>query len=116
MALFLKKDPNNDDPTFDDLYPIGTEAIIIRMLRMPDGNTTAILQGRRKIEIKETIKNNPYLICMAHPVIDEKPKKNKESKAILASIREMSGKIIELSPNIPSEANFALKNIESPNF
>ncbi len=59
IGVISQKDPNNDDPTFDDLYPIGSEAIIKRMLRMTDGNTTAILQGRRKIEIKETIKNNP---------------------------------------------------------
>lgn len=116
IGVISQKDANNDDPSFDDLYSIGTEAVIIRMLRMPDGNTTAILQGRRKIEIKEQIKNSPYLVCMAHPVVDEKPKKNKEGKAILASIRDMAGKIIELSPNIPSEANFALKNIDSPNF
>jgi ATP-dependent Lon protease len=86
------------------------------MLRMPDGNTTAILQGKRKIEIKDVVKTQPYLVCNAHSVIDEKPKKNKETKALLDSIRDMAGKIIELSPNIPSEANFALKNIDSPNF
>jgi len=116
IGVVSQKDANNDDPAFEDLYSIGTEAIIIRMLRMPDGNTTAILQGKRKIEIKEPIKTQPYLVCTAHSVIDEKPKKNKESKALLDSIREMAGKIIELSPNIPSEANFALKNIDSPNF
>ncbi len=116
IGVVSQKDAANDDPGFNDLYTIGTEAIIIRMLRMPDGNTTAILQGRRKIEIKETSKTNPYLMCMAHPIVDEKPKKNKESKALLSSIRDMAGKIIELSPNIPSEANFALKNIDSPNF
>jgi len=116
IGVVSQKDANNDDPSLEDLYTIGTEATIIRMLRMPDGNTTAILQGRRKIEIKDAVKTNPYLVCMAHPVIDEKAKKNKESKALLASIREMAGKIIELSPNIPSEANFALKNIDSPNF
>ena len=116
IGVVSQKDAANDDPGFNDLYTIGTEAIIIRMLRMPDGNTTAILQGRRKIEIKETSKTNPYLMCMAHPIVDEKPKKNKESKALLSSIRDMAGKIIELSPNIPSEANFALKNIDSNNF
>ena len=116
IGVVSQKDAGNDDPTSDDLYAIGTEAVIIRMLRMPDGNTTAILQGKRKIEIRETIKTAPYLVCMAHPVIDEKPKKNKESKALLSSIRDMAGKIIELSPNIPSEANFALKNIDSANF
>jgi ATP-dependent Lon protease len=116
IGVVSQKDANNDDPNIDDLYSIGTEALIIRMLRMPDGNTTAILQGRRKIEIIDTVKATPYLICNTNPVVDEKPKKNKEGKALLASIREMAGKIIELSPNIPSEANFALKNIESPNF
>ena len=116
IGVVSQIDSGNDDPGVGDLYSIGTEAQIIRMLRMPDGNTTAILQGRRKIEIKETVKTVPYLVCVAHPVIDEKPKKNKETKALIASIREMAGKIIDLSPNIPSEANFALKNIDSPNF
>ncbi len=116
IGVVSQKDANNDDPSFDDLYSVGTEAIIIRMLRMPDGNTTAILQGKRKIEIKDVVKTQPYLVCNAHSVIDEKPKKNKETKALLDSIRDMAGKIIELSPNIPSEANFALKNIDSPNF
>lgn len=116
IGVVSQKDANNDDPNVVDLFDIGTEAIIIRMLRMPDGNTTAILQGRRKIQISQTLKTSPYLICMAQPVVDEKPKKGKESKALMASIKDMAGKIIELSPNIPSEANFALKNIDSPNF
>lgn len=116
IGVVSQKDANNDDPGLNDLYSLGTEAHIIRMLRMPDGNTTAILQGRRKIEIKETLKTSPYLVCLAHQVVDEKPKKNKETKALIDSIREMAGKIIELSPNIPSEANFALKNIDNPNF
>lgn len=116
IGVVSQRDPNHDDPSFDDLYNLGTEAQIIRMLRMPDGNTTAILQGRRKIEIREPLKTSPYLVCLAHPVVDEKPKKNKETKAIIDSIREMAEKIIELSPNIPSEANFALKNIDNPNF
>jgi ATP-dependent Lon protease len=116
IGVVSQKDALNDDPAVSDLYSIGTEALIIRMFRMPDGNTTAILQGKRKIFIRESVKTSPYLVCMTDPVIDEKPKKNKETKALISSIKEMAAKIIELSPNIPSEANFALKNIDSPNF
>ncbi|MCB9251821.1 MAG: endopeptidase La [Flavobacteriales bacterium] len=116
IGVVSQKDANQDDPDLNDLYPIGTEAHIIRMLKMPDGNTTAILQGRRKIELKESLLTTPYLVCVVHQVVDEKPRKNREAKALIDSIREIAGKIIDLSPNIPSEANFALKNIENPNF
>lgn len=109
-------DPNNDDPSFEDLFKTGTEALILRMFKMPDGNTTAIIQGKRKIELESVVKTTPYLICNVKPVIEAKVKSSREIKAIVATIKEMASKIIELSPNIPSEANFALKNIENPNF
>lgn len=116
IGVVAQIDSNNDDPNIGDLYKIGTEAHILRMFKMPDGNTTAILQGKRKIEIDTVVKTNPYLTCVVNPILTEKVKSTKESKAIVASIKEMATKIIELSPNIPSEANFALKNIENPNF
>ncbi|NUM31859.1 MAG: endopeptidase La [Bacteroidetes bacterium] len=109
-------DPNNDDPSYEDLYKTGTEAIILRMFKMPDGNTTAIIQGKRKIELELAVETTPFLICKTKPIIEAKVKINREIKAIVATIKDMASKIIELSPNIPSDANFALKNIENPNF
>lgn len=109
-------DSNIDDPSFEDLYKTGTEAFILRMFKMPDGNTTVILQGKRKIELNAVVKISPYLFCITNPIGIEKIKSSKENKAIIATIKEMATKIIELSPNIPSEANFAMKNIDNANF
>ena len=78
IGVVAQKNDKTEDPSIDELNTIGTIAFILKMFRMPDGNTTAILQGKRKIFIRESVKTSPYLVCMTDPVIDEKPKKNKE--------------------------------------
>lgn len=109
-------DEGIEDPEEKDIHRIGTLARILKMLRMPDGNTTVIIQGVRKYEIKEFISTEPYFKAKVDYLKERKPKKDQKTKALIDSVREMATKIVEVSPNIPSEANFALKNIDSPNF
>jgi ATP-dependent Lon protease len=110
-------DPNNDAPGFNDLYRVGTVAQIIRILEMPDNTTSVIIQGKRRILLKEQISDEPYLIAKVTELTDTKPrKKDPEFQAIVGSLKDLSLRIIKLSTNIPPEASFAVKNIESSTF
>jgi len=116
IGVVSQKDADMDDPTPEDLYGIGTVAQIVKMIRMPDGNTTAIIQGKRKFVLEEMVKTDPYFIARVTGSEEDPFKNSRINKALLSSVKEMATRIVELSPNIPSEANFALKNIDSPNF
>lgn len=117
IAVTSQKDVSIEDPEMEDLYKIGTTAYILKLLNMPDGTTTAIIQGKRRIEIKEAIQTEPYLVSRIESKSEEMVAKDDETfKALLDSLKEMSIQIIKQSPNLPSDAAFALKNIESPNF
>ncbi|MBR9860328.1 endopeptidase La [bacterium] len=116
VGVVAQKDQEVEDPKASDIYETGTLAIILKMLKMPDGNTTVIIQGKRKFKITEVINDEPYLEANVKYLTETKSPKNKESLALIDSIRDIASKIVEVSPNIPSEANFALKNINSPNF
>ncbi|MBY0244812.1 MAG: endopeptidase La [Sphingobacteriaceae bacterium] len=107
---------NVEDPTFDDLNKVGTVAHIIKMLQMPDGNTTVIIQGKQRFNLVSEVQSDPYMKAVISKFDETKEKTDKEFKALIASIKEMSLQIIQLSPNIPSEAAIALKNIESTSF
>lgn len=108
--------PNQEDPEISQLYNIGTVAQIMRVLRMPDGNTTVIIQGKRRFTITEEIKSEPYLVAKVQAIEGEIVKDSRELKALISSTKDIALKIIELSPNIPSEAAFAIKNIDSNQF
>ncbi|HKR04169.1 MAG TPA: endopeptidase La [Bacteroidia bacterium] len=117
IGVVAQKDVSIEDPNFEDLNKIGTVAYILKMLRMPDGNTTVIIQGKRRFEMKEMVQNEPYIKAKIAPLADKKPdKKEKEFLAIVDSLKDISLQIIQQSPNIPSEAGFAIRNIESPSF
>ncbi len=116
IGVFAQKNPDTEEPNVNDLNKIGTLAQIIKILRMPDGNTTAIIQGKRKIELQEEIATNPYIIATVKPVDAAEEKQDKEIKALISNIRDTASQNIDLSPNIPTEAGFALKNIDSDNF
>ena len=105
-----------ESPNGDDVYDIGTLARIIKILKMPDGNTTAILQGKSKFELLDVVEEKPYLKAKVTKLPNPRKRKTKEMKALISSVREMAVKIVEMSPNIPSEATFAIKNIDSSNF
>jgi len=116
IGVVSQKKSEVEDPGFEDLYEIGTLAHIVKMLRMPDGNITLIIQGKRRIELKEPTQTEPFMKAKVKAIANASEKRDKEFKAMMASIRDMSLKIIDLSPNIPSEASFAIKNIESDSF
>jgi ATP-dependent Lon protease len=108
---------NSEDPSLDDLYKIGTVAQILKMLVLPDGNTTIIIQGKRKFELGEIQQQDPYLTANVSLLEDTFPDaKKKETKALIQSLKEMATRIVNLNPEIPNEALFALDNIESPTF
>jgi ATP-dependent Lon protease len=116
IGIVAQLDGNVEDPAFEDLYKIGTIAVILKVLRMPDGNTTAIIQGKKRFELGEQISAEPYIRARVKTFGKEKARIDKQAEALIASIKDMALRIIDISPNIPSEASFALKNIDSPNF
>jgi ATP-dependent Lon protease len=117
IGVVSQLDVSIEDPTFEQLNKVGTVAQIIKMLQMPDGNTTVIIQGKQRFRLIEEVQSEPYIKVTISKFNEVKLKKtDKEFKALVASIREMSSQIIQLSPNIPSEAAMALKNIESTSF
>jgi ATP-dependent Lon protease len=110
-------DPNIDEPGIKDLHRTGTVAQIIKILEMPDESTSIIIQGKKRFEIKAVVSENPYYIVRAKFLPDKVPVKgDTEFEAIIASLKELSLRIIKLSSNIPPEASFAVKNIESSSF
>ncbi len=118
IGVVSQKDGDIEDPGYDDLNKIGTVAYIIKILQLPDGNTTAIIQGKKRFELGTLLQSEPYFKAEVHS-IDQKvfvTKKDKNFEALIASIKDLSIQIINQSPNLPSEAAFAIKNIESPVF
>ena len=117
IGVVSQKDEEVEDPGLSDINPIGTVATILRVLKMPDGNTTVILQGKKRFEVTEVITSTPYMTATIKEVPEARPaKENDEFKAIIDSIKEKALEIIKQSPNIPSEAAFAIKNINSSSF
>ncbi|MBK7880270.1 MAG: endopeptidase La [Saprospiraceae bacterium] len=116
IAVLTQKDSATEDPKFKDLYTTGTIARIVKLLKMPDGSQTVILQGRKRFIAEEVLKEEPYLeakISLRNYVL---PEKKMEYNAMIKSIQEQSRKIVELSPQIPNEAQVLLHNIENDRF
>ena len=117
IGVVAQKNENTEDPTLVDIFKIGTVAKILRLLKMPDGNTTVIIQGLKRFEIDEIIKEKPYILAKTKELVEDKSNiADKEFEAIIDSIRDISIKIVKDSPNLPTEASFAIKNIESKSF
>lgn len=116
LGVVAQKNDNIEDPEEKDLNKIGTVALILKMLRMPDGNTTVIIQGKKRFKIKEVTQTEPYLKANIEPFNQQEKPKGKNFNALVSSIKDLASQIIEQSPNIPTEATFAIKNIESPTF
>jgi ATP-dependent Lon protease len=116
IGVVSQRDVSIEDPSFDELNQVGTVALIIKMLQMPDGNTTVIIQGKQRFRLNEEVQSEPYIKSSIQKFEEVRPKTDKEFKALMASIKELAMQIIELSPNIPSEAGIAIKNIESSSF
>lgn len=117
IGTVAQTDPDTDDPDVSDFYRVGTLAQIIRILEMPDESTSIIIQGKKRFQIDSIVSKEPYFVAKTTPLSDEKPAaRDQEFEAIVGSLKEMSLRIIKLSSNIPPEASFAVKNIESSSF
>ena len=117
IGVVSQIDKSIEDPFLNDIYKTGTVAKILKVLKMPDGNTTVIIQGKKRFTIEKMISEEPFLKAMIESVPEITPDLgDSEFKAIIESIKELALQIIKHSPNIPSEASFAIKNIESNSF
>ena len=117
IGVVAQKDQAVENPGANDIYSLGTVAQILRVLKMPDGNTTIIIQGKKRFEIDQIISEEPYLKATTRTVVDEAAANDDtEFKAVAESIKELSLQIIQENPNLPTEASFAIKNIHSYSF
>ncbi|MAY22209.1 MAG: endopeptidase La [Flavobacteriaceae bacterium] len=117
VGVVSQKVENKENPGLEDINTIGTVAQILKVLKMPDGNTTVIIQGKKRFELAELVSTEPYLTATIKEVAEARPAHDdKEFEAVIDSIKELATDIIKDSPNIPSEAAFAIKNIESNSF
>ncbi len=117
LGTIAQKDAGTDEPKYEELYKVGTVAQIIRILEMPDGSTSVIIQGKKRFQTKDLVKSEPYFIANVESLQEIRPKrKDPEFEAIVGSLKDLSLRIIKLSSNIPPEASFAVKNIESSAF
>lgn len=114
IGVIAQKDTNTENPTMDDLFKIGTIASILKILEMPDGTTTAIIQGKKRFLLEDILYDDPYHVGKIILKQEERMSENDpEYNAIAESLKEMATKIVKYSSHIPNEAGFALKNIES---
>ena len=117
IGVVSQKNDTVEDPSQEDLNSVGTVAQILKMLRMPDGNTTVIIQGKKRFRIKEFTQSEPYYKAKTESFEESRPEKNDEEfEAIVSSLKDTALQIIQKSSQIPTEAGFALNNIESQNF
>ena len=117
IGVVSQKEEGKEEPEIEDINTTGTVAKILRVLKMPDGNTTVIIQGTKRFQVAEVLTTEPYMTATIADLVEAKPDlKGEEFKEIIESIRELALRIIKDSPNIPSEAAFAIKNIKSDSF
>ncbi len=116
VGVLAQKDSNVEDPGVDDLVRVGTVAKVIKLIKMPDGGTTVIIQGRKRFELLEITEQDPFfrgkIKVLEETVIED----DQHFDATVSSIKDLAGQIIQLSPNIPTEASIILRNIENPSF
>ena len=117
IGVVAQKNPKVDVPTANDIHFTGTVAKILKMLKMPDGNTTVILQGVKRFRWNEIVQSDPYFKASIQTIEEKKTgAKTKEYKATIDSVKDLALRIIEINPSLPSEASVAINNIESPAF
>lgn len=117
IGVVSQKDEEIENPRVKDIHTTGTVARILRVLQMPDGNTTVIIQGKKRFEVAEVLTEEPYMTATIREAEEKRPDKDDEEfLAIIDSIKELAYKIIKDNPNIPTEATFAIKNIQSNSF
>ena len=117
IGVVSQKDSKVQNPNINDIHSTGTVAKVLRVLQMPDGNVTVIIQGKKRFSIQKVLSENPYIKAQIQEIKEKKPSKdNKKFAATIDSIKDIALKIIDENPNIPSEASFAIKNIQSDSF
>ena len=116
IGVVAQKDSNIEDPTVSDLEDIGTVARIVKLIKMPDGGTTIIIQGKKRFKLTAITSEDPYFKAQIETLNEEEAPKNQDFEAYVSNIKDLASQIIQLSPNIPSEASIILKNIENPSF
>lgn len=118
VGIVAQHDQENEDPTFEELHKVGTVAKILKVLKMPDGNITVIIQGKKRFEMIEEISAEPYLRARVKEAVDQfaTEEEREEFDAIVDSIKDVALEIIKNNPTLPSESAFAIKNIESASF
>jgi len=116
IGVVAQKDSAVEEPEIADLEDIGTVAKIVKLIKMPDGGTTIIIQGRKRFTIEAVTSNDPYFKAKVKVLDDENLKDDADFTAMVGSIKDLAGQIMSLSPNLPSEAAIILKNIENPSF
>lgn len=117
VGVVSQRDQDEESPEFSDLHEVGTVAQIIRTLKMPDGSTTIIIQGKRRFKVETPLQTEPYMRAEVTYLSEKKVnKETQEMKVMFQSIRDQALQIIRDSPNIPNEASFAIGNIDSPSF
>jgi len=116
VGVVSQKDSLVEEPTTSDLVEVGTIAKIIKLIKMPDGGTTVIIQGKKRFKVESITSDDPYFKASVLVLKDEDVKDDPDFDAMVSSIKELAGQIIQLSPNMPSEATIILKNIENPAF
>ena len=116
IGVLAQKDSGIEDPSITDLEDVGTVARIIKLIKMPDGGTTVILQGKRRFKVGAVTAEDPYFKAQVVLLQEEEAPKDQDFEAYVSNIKDLAAQIIQLSPNIPSEASIILKNIENPSF
>lgn len=116
IGVVAQRDSQVEDPQVGDLASIGTVARIVKQIKMPDGGTTVIIQGKARFRIEEITATDPYFKARVEKILEQSAPADEDFQAYVANIKELAGEIIQLSPNIPTEAGIILKNIENPVF
>ncbi len=117
VGTVAQMDPETENPNFEDLHSIGTIGQIVKLLEMPDGSTTAIIQGRKRMVLSGLVSDDPYFMARVKALPEIKTETlNKDFEAIVGSLKDLSLKIIKINPNISPEASFAIKNIENSTY
>ena len=116
VGVVAQKDSDVEDPSITDLEDIGTVARIVKLIKMPDGGTTVIIQGKRRFKVNTIVSEDPYFRAIIDLLTEEEAPKDQNFEAYVSNIKDLATQIIQLSPNMPSEAGIILKNIENPSF
>src|SRR5437763_14764331 len=116
IGVVAQKDSSVEDPSSKDLEPVGTVAENVKQIKMPDGCSTIIIQGKSRFSIQRVLSEEPYFKAQIEVIKEEDPPNDPDFEAYVSNIKDLATEIIQLSPNIPTEASVILRNIESPSF